>query len=359
MNLIEKIGEFFKRIPTGIKNYFKSIKEMTLTDWKNMFLNNAIYIFMLGLLVILISFEPDLLGLRPLGSILEQSATKLFFAMAVGMIIITQGTDLSVGRIVGLVAVISGSLLQTTGVFFPGSTGISFMLVIPIAMVIGSLCSVLNAIFISKLRIDPFIATLGSSLVFFGFIQWYYLSPETAQPIGNFSAAFQSFVNAPFLIMGDLVIKNVVVYSIVGIVFSYIVWYKTRLGRNMYAIGGNKEAAVVSGINYTATLVIVFAIAGALYGLGAVLEVGRVGSVTTAFGFGYELDAIAACIVGGISFNGGIGKLRGVVAGVLLFTVISYGMTFVGWEPQFQNILKGLIIVMAVAIDSRKYRKHK
>jgi len=341
------------------KDFIRNYREMKFKDYKSLLLNNAIYIFMLGLLIVLVAFEPNLLGLRPLGSILEQSATKLFFAMAVGMIIITQGTDLSVGRIVGLVAVISASLLQISGVFFPGSTGMNFMLVIPIAMIIGALCSVVNAIFISKLEIDPFIATLGSSLVFYGLIQWYYLSPETAQPIGDFARSFIDFVNQPFLKLGDLVIKNVVVYSLIGVVFSYVVWYKTKLGRNMYAIGGNKEAAIVSGINYTVTLISVFAIAGALYGLGAVLEVGRVGSVTTAFGFGYELDAIAACIVGGISFNGGIGKLRGVVAGVLLFTVISYGMTFVGWPPQFQNILKGLIIVIAVAIDSRKYRKHK
>ncbi len=346
-----------------IKNYFgnkvESVRSMTKEDYKKALLNNSIYLFMIGLFAFMVILDPTILSLRTVSTILAQSATKLFFAMGVAMIIITKGTDLSAGRIVGLVAIVSASLLQTSGVFFPGSTGWSFWLVIPIAIAIGALMSMINGLIIAKLKIDPFIATLGMSLVTYGILQWYYLSPDKAQPIGSLGTDFNEFVNGTLLSFGDLTIRNSVAYAIIGAVIMYVVWYKTKLGRDMYAIGGNREAAEVSGINTTATLLKVFAIAGAMYGFGAFLELGRVGSATTGFGMGYELDAIAAAVVGGISFNGGIGRLKGVIQGVLLFSVIAYGMTYVGWEPFLQQIIKGAIIIVAVAIDSQKYRKKK
>jgi len=135
----------------------------------------------------------------------------------------------------------------------------------------------------------------------------------------------------------------------------WVVFNKTRLGKNMYAIGGNPQAARVSGIRVGANLLAIYAIAGALYGLGGVLEAARTGGATNNYGNMYELDAIAACVVGGVSTSGGIGTVPGVLAGVLIFGVINYGLTFIGVNPYWQLILKGLIIVFAVAVDMRKY----
>jgi methyl-galactoside transport system permease protein len=137
----------------------------------------------------------------------------------------------------------------------------------------------------------------------------------------------------------------------------WIIWNKTTFGKNMYAVGGNPEAAKISGVSVLKTTVLVYVLAGLLYGIGGYLEVARVGSANSAFGMNYELDAIAACVVGGISFSGGIGKISGAIAGVLMFTVISYGMVYLGIDAYYQYIIKGVIIVAAVALDTRKYIK--
>ncbi|MDE5116997.1 MAG: beta-methylgalactoside transporter, partial [Trichodesmium sp. St2_bin2_1] len=124
---------------------------------------------------------------------------------------------------------------------------------------------------------------------------------------------------------------------------------------NMYAIGGNIEAATVSGVSVIKYLLIVYTLAGLLYGFAGVLEAGRVGSATNNTGNMYELDAIAACVVGGVSTSGGIGSVSGIVTGVLIFQIINYGLVFIELSPYLQFIVKGLIIVSAVAIDIRKY----
>ena len=134
---------------------------------------------------------------------------------------------------------------------------------------------------------------------------------------------------------------------------------KTRFGKNTYAIGGNINAAKVSGINVKRTILTMYGIAGALYGLAGVFEAARTGGATNNYGNMYELDAIAACVVGGVSTTGGIGTVQGILAGVLIFGVINYGLTFIGLDPYWQLIIKGLIIVSAVAVDIRKYLTKK
>jgi len=134
-----------------------------------------------------------------------------------------------------------------------------------------------------------------------------------------------------------------------------VLFNKTTYGKNIYAIGGNAEAARVSGVNVSRTLILVYTIAGILYGLGGSLEAARTGGATNSYGNGYELDAIAACVVGGVSNLGGIGTVPGIVIGVLIFSVINYGLTFIGMSPYWQQIVKGAIIIAAVALDIRKY----
>ena len=139
----------------------------------------------------------------------------------------------------------------------------------------------------------------------------------------------------------------------------WILMNKTRFGKNCYAIGGNVNAAKVSGINVAKTTLIMFTIAGGLFALGGVLEAARTGGATNNYGNGYEFDAITACVVGGVSTTGGIGTIPGILAGVFILTVINYGLTFIGLNPYWQQIIKGLIIVFAVAVDIRKYLTKK
>ena len=140
----------------------------------------------------------------------------------------------------------------------------------------------------------------------------------------------------------------------------YFIWNKTTHGKNMYAVGGNAEAAAVSGISVFRVTVSTFAMAGILYGFGAWLECIRmVGSGSASYGQGWETDAIAACVVGGISFSGGIGKIRGIVVGVLIFTALTYSLTILGVDTNLQFVFSGLIILSAVTIDCLKYIQKK
>ena len=127
----------------------------------------------------------------------------------------------------------------------------------------------------------------------------------------------------------------------------------------MFAIGGNPEAAEVSGVNVARNLIIIYVMAGLLYGLAGSLEAARVGSATNNTGFMYEMDAIAACVVGGVSFAGGVGSIGGIITGVLIFQVLNYGLSFIGVSTYLQFIIKGIIIIAAVALDTRKYMKKK
>ena len=164
-----------------------------------------------------------------------------------------------------------------------------------------------------------------------------------------------SFVLGPKKLMAYVYLSP----AIVAIIIMWILWNKTIFGKNVFAVGGNPEAAAVSGVDVSITLIKIYALASAFYAVGGLLEAGRVGSATNNLGNMYEFDAIAACVVGGVSFSGGIGTIKGVVTGVIIFTVINYGLTYIGVNPYWQYIIKGLIIVSAVALDTRKYLRKK
>jgi methyl-galactoside transport system permease protein len=226
-----------------------------------------------------------------------------------------------------------------------------------IACIVCGFLGFLNGVVIAKLKVTPFITTLGSMIIIYGLSSMYIdREPNGAQPIGGLAQHFTDFVQGGFD-LGSFRLPYLLIYAAIVTVLMWILWNKTRFGKNMFAIGGNPEAAVVSGVNINKTLMIVYTLAGVLYGFAGTLEAARVGSATNNTGNMYELDAIAACVVGGVSFSGGIGKISGVVVGVLMFQLISYGLNFSGVSPYWQFIIKGLIIIAAVAIDTRKYLK--
>lgn len=327
-------------------------------DTRNFLVNNAIYIVILTLIIIIIINKPAFLSINVFKNILTQSSVRLILAFGVGGIIILQGTDLSLGRSVGFAAIISGSLLQAQNYasrFYADLPVLPLILPLIVAMLVSAFFSAINGFVVAKFKIHPFLATLGASVALYGILSMYFASGDPGpQPIGGFDPRYTLFVNGTFNIFG-IQIPNLIVYASIVTVLVWIVWNKTTFGKNMYAVGGNPEAAKISGVNVLKTIVFVYIFAGLLYGMGGFLEAARIGSVSNGTGTNYELDAIAACVVGGISFSGGIGKISGAVTGVLMFTIISYGMNFMGLDVFYQYIIKGVIIVAAVALDTRKY----
>jgi methyl-galactoside transport system permease protein len=337
----------------------QNIKNSSVLRW---FVDNVIYVVLILLIVGIVIVSPDFLSATNLINILSQSSSRIIIALGVAGILITAGTDLSAGRMVGLAAVVSASLLQASDYayrMYPNLPELPLFIPILIAMVITGLLGVLNGVIVSKFHVPPFIATLGMMIGVYGITSIYFdRPPYGAQPIGGLNQSFTTFAQRGIPV-GQYEIPYLIIYAIVISFIIWVIWNKTELGKNMYAIGGNPEAAKVSGVNVTKNLIIIYMIAGLLYGFAGTLEAGRVGSATNNTGNMYELDAIAACVVGGVSLSGGIGTVSGVIAGVLIFQIINYGLAFLGVSPYIQFIVKGAIIIVAVAFDMRKHAKKK
>ncbi|MDO4001020.1 galactose/methyl galactoside ABC transporter permease MglC [Salmonella enterica] len=296
----------------------------------------GIYVVLLVLLAIIIFQDPTFLSLLNLSNILTQSSVRIIIALGVAGLIVTQGTDLSAGRQVGLAAVVAATLLQSmenANKVFPE------MATMPIALVILIVCAI------------------GAMIIVYGINSLYY-DFVGASPISGFDSGFSTFAQG-FVAMGSFRLSYITFYALIAVAFVWVLWNKTRFGKNIFAIGGNPEAAKVSGVNVALNLLMIYALSGVFYAFGGLLEAGRIGSATNNLGFMYELDAIAACVVGGVSFSGGVGTVFGVVTGVIIFTVINYGLTYIGVNPYWQYIIKGGIIIFAVALDSLKYARKK
>lgn len=323
---------------------------------------NAIYIVLVVLVAAISIYSPNFLSMTSFRDILIQSSPRVIIALGSAMILITAGCDLSAGRVVGLTAVVSASLSQLANYphpFFEQAPNLPTFLPIIIAIAVGACVGLVSGLIVAYLRIVPFIATLGTMVMTYGVCSLYFdMEPNNSQPIGGLRPEFTVFGSGS-MDLGFMTIPYIVIIAAVISFIMWIVYNKTVLGKNMFAIGGNAQAAVVSGINVAATLIAIYVIAGALYGVGGILEAARTGGATNNYGNMYELDAIAAAVVGGVSITGGVGTVPGIIAGVLIFTVISYGLTFVGMGPYWQLIIKGLIIVVAVAVDVRKYLARK
>lgn len=325
-----------------------------MSRFKQVLSQNAIFVVLAFLIIVIAVIDPRFLSLAILRDILMQSSTRAILALGVAFILITGGVDLSSGRMVGFAAVISASMLQNADYvrrFYPEMSQIPVILPILLAIAACMIFGMLNGAIVAKLNVPPFITTLGMMVVVYGINSIYFdMAPNNSQPIGGLRPDFTWF--------GSGYAGGIPVIILIALAVAILVWVlfnKTPLGMNMYAIGGNREAAEVSGINVVKTLILLYAIAGALYGVAGFLEAARTGGATNNYGNMYELDAIASCVVGGVSTTGGVGTVPGVLAGVLIFGVINYGLTFIGVNPYWQLIVKGLIIVAAVAFDIRKY----
>ncbi|WP_368254735.1 galactose/methyl galactoside ABC transporter permease MglC [Clostridium paraputrificum] len=328
----------------------------------NFLVNYALYIVLAAMIVFFIIKEPGFLSLKNFTTILSQASTRGILALGVAGLIVLQGTDLSAGRILGLTAIVSASLLQSTTYaarMYPDLPALPLILPLLVAVIIGGIFGAINGFGVAKLKVHAFIITLGTQLIAYG-ISCLYIDrpPLGAQPVANLDERYTNFVNGSIK-LGPIELPYLIIYLAVVAGIMWFIWNKTKLGKNMFAIGGNPEAAAVSGVNLAKNIMIIFIISGILYGVAGFLEAGRAGSTTTATGLNYELDAIAACVVGGVSFTGGVGTIPGVLIGAVLLQVINYGLNFIGVNAYWQFIIRGLIIIVAVSLDVRKYLTKK
>ncbi|UJF16319.1 galactose/methyl galactoside ABC transporter permease MglC [Jeotgalibaca sp. MA1X17-3] len=336
--------------------------ELSKKTANNFLLNNAIILALLALVIVIMIIQPRFMQLNVLLDILTMSSTRMIVALGISFTLLIAGTDLSAGRMVGLAAVVSTSMLQNpdySNRFFPDLPLMPIILPIFIAIIATSVFGLLNGFLVARFEMHPFIATLAVQVMVYGVASLYFdLPPNRSQPIGGIRPDFVVLGQKKVLIIGNF--PGISVLVPIAILFIILIWFilnKTVFGKNVYAIGGNRDAAIVSGVNVFGTIMGIFVLASIMYGVAGVLEAARTAGATNNYGNGYELDAIAACVVGGVSLNGGVGKVSGIVSGVLIFTVIQYGLQFIAISPMWQQVIKGLIIAIAVAIDLMKYRK--
>ena len=330
----------------------------------DLLLDNALYILMIIAVVVIQIINNSFLAPASLVNILSQTAAYLPAALGIAGCIVLTGTDLSAGRAIGLTACISASLLQNVESANKMWTGIGTLpiwVVIPIAMLIGAAVGMFNGFFVAKFKLHPFIVTLATQLILFTFLLSYVkMGNNNGMAISSLDTTYTDFVKGSFISVptgngSSAPIPNYVWFAILLTVIMWFIWNKTTFGKNMFALGANEEAARVSGVNVVMTTIAVFALAGAMYGFTGFIEGARIGTNTANTGLNYELDAIAACVIGGVSFVGGIGKIRGVVIGVLLLRLIFVGLNFAHVPPDLFYLVKGGIILFACALDMRKY----
>ena len=283
----------------------------------------------------------------------------MFLALGVAGLILLTGTDLSIGRMVGMGMVTATIIMHqgknTGGVFghifdFTGMPVLGrILLALLVCTVLTTAFAAIAGFFTAKFRMHPFISTMSNMLMIFGLV--------TYATKGVSFGAIESPI--PTMVIPKVNgFPTIIIWAVAAIFIVWFIWNKTRFGKNLYAVGGNPEAAAASGISVFKVTMSAFIMAGILYGFGSWLECIRmVGSGSAAYGQGWDMDAIAACVVGGVSFTGGIGKISGVVVGVLIFTALTYSLTILGIDTNLQFVFEGIIILSAVTLDCLKYIK--
>ncbi|MDR1000632.1 MAG: beta-methylgalactoside transporter [Clostridiales bacterium] len=354
-----------------LAKYFETVKTMNSSDRRKLLgellINNSLYMLLFIAIVYTYVKNNRFLAPESLINIISLSTANLPIACGIAGAIVLTGTDLSAGRVVGLTACISAAMLQSVtyaGKMFPALPVMPIPVVIITVLIVGGIVGWVNGFFTARFHLHPFIVTLATQLIVYGaLLMFVMVNGNNGQPLSGLDDGFKNFVTGHIASLPwggrDIPIPNYVWYGIITAVFTWFLWNKTRFGKNMFAVGSNSEAANVSGVNVYLTTILVHTLAGAMYGVTGFIESARIGSNTANTGLNYELDAIAACVIGGVSFVGGTGKISGIVLGVFLLRIIFVALNFLSINANLQYIIKGLIILIACSIDMRKYLVRK
>lgn len=327
---------------------------------------NGLYIVIILIFIALCIITPivknaQLLTVTNILNILQQASPRMFLALGVAGLILLTGTDLSVGRMVGM-GMVTATIIMHNGINTGSVFGHIFdfssmpsvqkaLLALAVCIILTTAFAMVAGFFMAKFKMHPFISTMANMLIIFGLVTY-------ATKGVSFGAIDSAIPNMFIPQIGRF--PTIILWAVAAIIIVWFIWNKTIFGKNLYAVGGNPEAAAVSGISVFKVTMGAFILAGILYGCGSWLECNRmIGSGSAAYGQGWDMDAIAACVVGGVSFTGGIGKISGVVTGVLIFTSLTYSLTILGIDTNLQFIFEGIIILAAVTLDCLKYVQKK
>ena len=309
-----------------------------------------IVLILIGL-VVLLTFLTDgsFIKTQNLINVVRQVSAIGIMACGMVFVIVTLGIDLSVGSIVAMSAVVAASLAQTATASVVKYPGLDVPVVVAIAagLAVGALAGFVNGILITKFRIAPFIATLGMMTAGRGIALIY----SGGRPISALDPGFNWIGQGS---IGPVPVP-ILLFALVVVVASVLL-NRTKFGRYTYAIGGNEQAARVSGIHIDRVKLGIYSFIGLLAGLAGMILAARIGSGNPQLGTGIELDVIAATVIGGTSFAGGVGTIWGGVVGALIIGIINNGLDLMNVTPFWQQVVKGLIIVVAIIIDERKNR---
>lgn len=385
LNVVNGIGSFFINTLKGIVSYFQNTPKKIIEWFKeknnarkaffaqetaekrsqafNWFGNNLLFILMIIMIIYIVIKRPNFASLSSIVNILDLTAAKMLLALGVAGTIVLAGTDLSAGKIMAITACVGGSLGQAVDYpskMWPELGQSPIIVILIVCILIGAFVGLFNGFITAHFHLHPFITTLGSQLILTGVIIWYVnLNGNLGKNISTMSDTYSHFIKGTWFKLGGESVPYYVLYSIILTFVMWFIWNKTKFGKNMFAVGANEQAAKVSGVNVELTVTLVFVLAGIYYGLGGFVEAVRVPSSGPATAIGFELDAISAAVIGGVSFVGGSGKIGGVVIGVFLLQIIFTGLIFLGIQPYWTYIVKGAIILFAVALDMRKYMVKK
>lgn len=309
---------------------------------------NSIWSVFVVMFIAATFLSKNFLTVSNIRSVLETESIIGILAVGLMWCILSRGIDISVGSIVALSSVIVASLAQVStysAAMYPG-LNIPWPLAVAIAVLVGALFGALNGAIIAYTKIPAFIATLGTQLICRAAAQLY----TNAYPVPELKPGLKALGQGR--IFGSIPI--IIIFFVIFVALSGFMLTQTRFGKNVYAIGGNSDAARVAGINVEKNLTLVYLWSGVCAGVAGVLLTARSGAGNSAAGVGFETDAIAAATVGGTSHTGGVARISGVIAGILILGVAKNLMVLTGVNAYWQQIVKGVIIIVAVVFDMRK-----
>ena len=329
-----------------MEEYIMNAKKFDIKD----FLINYGVILVMVVLVLFTSIKsPNFLSSGNLMNLMLNISARLVIALGIAGCVITAGCDLSAGRMIGLGGCIAGVLLQRadySGKFFPDMQPMNLFLAILVVMLITALFGAVTGFFIAFLDVPPFISTLAMMEIVYGL----NLIFTNATPLGGYVESYTSLATKKILMIPELVWIAIIVAAITWFIFNM-----TRHGKYMYAIGANPQAAAVAGVPVKLTMVLIYAKAAAMYGLAGFMLGAKSGGASVNLGLGYEMEAIAACTIGGVSVTGGRGKVSSAIIGVCVFEFLKAALQFLGVNANAQWIALGIIIYIAISLDIRKY----
>lgn len=320
---------------------------------KDFLINYGVILVMVILVIYTGATNSRFLTTANLLNILANMSYRLVIALGISACIITAGADLSAGRMIGLAACIAGTLLQKleySGKFYPGMEPLNVWLALLIVVLICGMFGAITGWFIAYMSVPPFIATMAMMEIVYGVALLY----THATPLGGYVTAYTNFSSGKFLGVSYLIW-----IAVVMTIVTWFIYNMTRHGKYMYAIGGNPVAAEVAGVPVKKTLLLIYTKAAMYYGLAGFMLGAKSGGASVNLGYGYEMEAIAACTIGGVSVTGGRGKVSSAIVGVTVFELLKAALQYLGVDNNAQYIAIGIVIFIAISIDIRKYVQKK